>query len=151
MLHASFVVQVVMIGLLAVSVVSWSMIFGKVFGLKRVRTLNDSFEREFWSGKNLAELNQAAGAKHTSAPMERIFASGMREFLKLRERRARRRGAARRRAPRDARQLPARARRHRRQPRLPRLGGFGEPVRRVCSAPCGASCMRSSACPTCSR
>jgi len=86
-LHASFVVQVVMVGLLAVSVVSWSMIFGKVFSLKRVRTLNDSFEREFWSGKNLAELNQAAGAKHASAPMERIFASGMREFLKLRERR----------------------------------------------------------------
>ena len=86
-MHASFVVQVVMVGLLAVSVVSWSMIFGKVFGLQRVRTLNDNFEREFWSGKNLAELNQAAGAKHTSAPMERIFASGMREFLKLRERR----------------------------------------------------------------
>jgi biopolymer transport protein TolQ len=86
-LHASFVVQVVMVGLLAVSVVSWSMIFGKVFGLQRVRTLNDNFEREFWSGKNLAELNQNAGAKHASAPMERIFASGMREFLKLRERR----------------------------------------------------------------
>jgi len=86
-LHASFVVQVVMIGLLAVSVVSWSMIFGKVFGLKRVRTLNDSFEREFWSGKNLADLHQAAATKDSSAPMERIFASGMREFLKLRERR----------------------------------------------------------------
>ena len=68
-LHASFVVQLVMIGLLAVSLVSWSMIFGKVFGLKRVRQLNDAFEREFWSGKNLAELNQAAGAKHASAPM----------------------------------------------------------------------------------
>ena len=86
-LHATLVVQVVMVGLLAVSVVSWSMIFGKVFGLQKVRTLNEAFEREFWSGKNLAELNQAAGAKHTSAPMERIFASGMREFLKLRERR----------------------------------------------------------------
>jgi biopolymer transport protein TolQ len=61
-LHATFVVQFVMVGLLAVSVVSWSMIFGKVFGLQKVRTLNDSFEREFWSGKNLAELNQAAGA-----------------------------------------------------------------------------------------
>ena len=32
-LHASFVVQLVMVGLLAVSLVSWSMIFGKVFGL----------------------------------------------------------------------------------------------------------------------
>ncbi|HET9205756.1 MAG TPA: protein TolQ, partial [Burkholderiaceae bacterium] len=59
-LHATFVVQVVMVGLLAVSVVSWSMIFGKVFSLQKTRTLNESFEREFWSGKNLAELNQAA-------------------------------------------------------------------------------------------
>ncbi|MBL8318283.1 MAG: protein TolQ [Burkholderiaceae bacterium] len=86
-LHASFVVQIVMVGLLAVSLVSWSMIFGKVFGLRRVRDQNDGFEREFWSGKNLAELNQSVGAKRSSAPMERIFASGMREFLKLRERR----------------------------------------------------------------
>jgi biopolymer transport protein TolQ len=86
-LHASFVVQLVMVGLLAVSLVSWSMIFGKVFGLRRVRDQNDGFEREFWSGKNLAELNQQVGAKRNSAPMERIFASGMREFLKLRERR----------------------------------------------------------------
>ena len=85
-LQASFVVQVVMVGLLIVSLVSWSVIFGKVFGLKRLKRLNDAFEREFWSGKNLAELNQAAGAKHASAPIERIFASGMREFLKLRER-----------------------------------------------------------------
>jgi biopolymer transport protein TolQ len=86
-MHASFVVQVVVLGLLAVSLVSWSMIFGKVIGLKRIRQLNETFEREFWSGKNLAELNQAAGAKHASAPMERIFASGMREFMKLREKR----------------------------------------------------------------
>ena len=40
-LHASFVVQLVMVGLLAVSLVSWSMIFAKVFGLKRVHELND--------------------------------------------------------------------------------------------------------------
>ena len=115
-LHATLVVQVVMVGLLAVSVVSWSMIFGKVFGLQKVRTLNESFEREFWSGKNLAELNQAAGAKHTSAPMERIFASGMREFLKLRERRldavAQLDGARRAMRASFQRELDGRARRH---------------------------------------
>jgi biopolymer transport protein TolQ len=86
-LHASFVVQVVMAGLLFMSLSSWTVIFGKLFGLKRVRGRNDDFEREFWSGKNLADLHSAAGNKVDTAPMERIFASGMREFLKLRERR----------------------------------------------------------------
>jgi biopolymer transport protein TolQ len=86
--QASFVVQLVMIGLLLTSLVSWSVIFGKLFGLKRVRSNNDDFEREFWSGKNLNEMHQAIGTKaKATAPMERIFASGMREFLKLRERR----------------------------------------------------------------
>jgi biopolymer transport protein TolQ len=86
-LHASFVVQVVMAGLLFMSLSSWTVIFGKLFGLKRVRGRNDDFEREFWSGKNLADLHSAAANKVDTAPMERIFASGMREFLKLRERR----------------------------------------------------------------
>ena len=49
---------------------------------------NDDFEREFWSGRSLTELNTAVGQKTaSSAPLERIFASGMREFLKLREKR----------------------------------------------------------------
>ncbi len=86
-LDASLVVQLVMAGLLLVSLASWTVIFSKVFGLKRLRGRNDAFEREFWSGRSLTELNQAAGDKPDSAPMERIFASGMREFLKLRERR----------------------------------------------------------------
>ena len=85
--HASFVVQLVMAGLLLMSLASWTVIFGKVFGLKRVRARNEDFEREFWSGRSLSELNQQAGQKADAAPMERIFASGMREFLKLRERR----------------------------------------------------------------
>ena len=86
-LHASLVVQVVMAGLLFVSIASWSVIFGKLFGLKRVRGGNEGFEREFWSGRSLTELNQQAGSRVDASPMERIFASGMREFLKLRERR----------------------------------------------------------------
>lgn len=86
-LHASFVVQLVMAGLLLTSLASWTVIFGKLVGLKRVRGRNDDFEREFWSGKNLSDLNAAASQNVDSSPMERIFASGMREFLKLRERR----------------------------------------------------------------
>ena len=86
-LQASLVVQLVMAGLMLVSLASWTVIFGKLFGLRKVRARNDAFEREFWSGRSLTELNQAAGAKSESAPLERIFASGMREFLKLREKR----------------------------------------------------------------
>ena len=86
-LQASFVVQVVMVGLLLTSLASWTVIFGKLFGLRRVRAENDEFEREFWAGKNLTDLyNDAVKRVGYSAPMERIFASGMREFLKLRER-----------------------------------------------------------------
>jgi biopolymer transport protein TolQ len=86
-LHASLVVQLVMAGLLLASLASWTVIFGKIFGLRRVRVRNEAFEREFWSGKSLSEMNQAVVNKSDTAPIERIFASGIREFLKLRERR----------------------------------------------------------------
>jgi len=87
MLNASWVVQAVVALLIAMSVISWAAIFRKLSTLKRVRALNDDFERDFWSGKNLNELYAAAAqAARTGGPMERIFASGMREFQKLRER-----------------------------------------------------------------
>ncbi len=86
-LHASFVVQLVMAGLLVGSLASWTVIFSKLFGLRRIRSRNEVFEKEFWSGKSLSEMNQAVVNKTDTAPIERIFASGIREFLKLRERR----------------------------------------------------------------
>ena len=87
-LGASWVVQLVMLLLLAVSVASWAAIFRKLFALKRVKTLNDDFEREFWSGTSLNDLYaNAAQSAQQAGPMERIFASGMREYHKLRERR----------------------------------------------------------------
>lgn len=87
-LHASLVVQIVMLLLMIVSIASWSAIFRKLFAIARVKTQNESFEKEFWSGASLNELLTSAAAKsQNSGPMERIFASGMREFQKLRERR----------------------------------------------------------------
>jgi len=86
-LHASFVVQIVMAGLLLMSLASWTVIFGKLFALKRVAGANDNFERDFWSGRNLNELYEGAARRKDASPMERIFAAGMREFLKLREKR----------------------------------------------------------------
>ena len=53
----------------------------------KINSNNAAFEQEFWSGKNLNELYNGVAGKNNGAPLERIFASGMREFLKLRERR----------------------------------------------------------------
>ena len=87
-LNASFVVQLVMLLLVCVSVASWAAIFRKLFALGKVKTLNEAFEREFWSGTSLNDLFASAAQNAKNAgPMERIFASGMREYQKLRERR----------------------------------------------------------------
>ncbi|WP_296507647.1 protein TolQ [Rhodoferax sp.] len=87
-LNASIVVQAVMALLMLVSIASWAAIFRKLFSLKRVKTQNEAFERDFWSGSSLNDLfNAASRNAQTCGPMERIFASGMREFQKLRERR----------------------------------------------------------------
>jgi biopolymer transport protein TolQ len=87
-LNASFVVQAVMLLLVVVSVSSWAAIFRKLAALKKVNQLNETFEKEFWSGSSLNDLYASAAQNaKLSGPMERIFASGMREFQKLRERR----------------------------------------------------------------
>ena len=87
LLHASWVVQAVVALLIGISIASWAAIFRKVVALKRAQLLNDEFDREFWSGTSLNDLfaGAAQNAK-TSGAMERIFASGMREYQKLRER-----------------------------------------------------------------
>ena len=87
-LHASFTVQLVMAVLLVGSIASWAAIFRKLRSLKAIKTQNDEFEREFWSGTSLNDLYAAAAQNaRQGGPMERIFASGMREYQKLRERR----------------------------------------------------------------
>lgn len=87
LLNASWVVQGVVALLVGVSITSWAAIIRKIRALKKVQNLNEAFDREFWSGTSLNDL--AAGAAQNaknSGPMERIFASGMREYQKLRER-----------------------------------------------------------------
>ena len=88
LLNASWVVQGVVALLVGESIASWAAIIRKIMALKKVQNLNEEFDREFWSGTSLNDLaaGAAQNAKH-SGPMERIFASGMREYEKLRERR----------------------------------------------------------------
>jgi biopolymer transport protein TolQ len=87
--HASLVVQAVLVLLLLISVMSWAAIFRKLINLQRIKQQNDAFTKEFWTGSSLEELYNAAQQRsQSSGPMERIFASGMREVSKeMRERR----------------------------------------------------------------
>ena len=86
--NASLVVKLVMAVLTYVSVMSWYWIFRKWFALRDARKKTDQFERDFWSGGDLATLYQSAvNDRHHSGALERIFESGFREFTKLRAQR----------------------------------------------------------------
>ena len=88
-LNASLVVQLIMVLLLLISVISWAVIFAKWGAFRRLHAQNSRFERMFWSGDaSLNELQQYALQNEKSGSTSRIFAAGMREFLKLRERHA---------------------------------------------------------------
>jgi len=79
-------VQIVMLLLLGASLMSWWFIFIKLFSLKRALRMTDSFEQEFWAGGDINAMYQRVSAERESAgEMERIFAAGFSEFMKLRQ------------------------------------------------------------------
>ena len=85
--NASVLVQLVMLLLLSVSVMSWTYIFRKMFAIRNARTQTEEFERAFWSGGNLNTLYQDATSNRrlndgSTGALERIFTSGMSEFIK---------------------------------------------------------------------
>ncbi|CAB3786468.1 protein TolQ [Pararobbsia alpina] len=87
-LNASLLAQAVMALLLLLSLLSWTYIFRKWFAIRRATSQTERFERDFWSGGDLQTLYQsAANSRHSIGALERIFESGMREFLKAKEKR----------------------------------------------------------------
>ncbi|APR96334.1 protein tolQ [Pandoraea thiooxydans] len=86
--NASLLAQAVMALLLVLSLMSWTFIFRKLFGIRRARIQTERFERDFWSGGDLQSLYQSAvNNRHHTGALERIFESGMREYLKAVEKR----------------------------------------------------------------
>jgi biopolymer transport protein TolQ len=85
-LDASFLVQLILLLLLALSVISWIIIRSKWIMVRDAKIAADYFERRFWSGGDLAELyKKIAGKKERVAGLEAIFESGFREFAHLRK------------------------------------------------------------------
>jgi biopolymer transport protein TolQ len=84
-LHASVVVQGILLLLVFLSMWSWSQIFMKMFQIKRTIRDTDRFEDEFWKGGDLNVLFQRANQNKRAGSLEQIFAAGFREFNKHRK------------------------------------------------------------------
>ena len=85
--NASLLVQLVMGLLLLVSLMSWWYIFIKLFAVRAAVKQTREFEDAFWSNPNLVALYQQTGGtlRHDQGALERIFAAGFTEFVKLKK------------------------------------------------------------------
>ena len=84
-MHASVVVQAVLVLLVFLSLWSWWQIFLKMFQLRRAARDTDTFEDEFWKGGDLNDLYQRTAQVRTGSGMEHIFSGGFREYAKHRK------------------------------------------------------------------
>lgn len=83
--EASIAVQLVIALLIAASLGSWAIIFGKRRVIRRARAEADQFESSFWSGGDLAQLYRALESRGGATGMASIFELGFREFARLRQ------------------------------------------------------------------
>lgn len=78
-LDAHWVVQLVMLSLIAASVWCWAIVIERMAAFRTLRAGISQFEETFWSGKALDLLYDDVG-ENPQSPIERIFAAGMREW-----------------------------------------------------------------------
>ena len=86
LLRASFLVQFVMLLLLAASLYSWTVIFQKWRLLRQVDQASRAFEKRFWSGLDLDQFFRSVTRRgHEQTLSEQVFAGGYQEFRHLYE------------------------------------------------------------------
>ena len=84
--HASLVVQLVMLSLVAASVASWVIIFQRSNLMRAAKRGLETFEERFWSGIDLSKLYRQAGSNpDPDSGVEQIFRAGFKEFSRLRQ------------------------------------------------------------------
>lgn len=85
-LHASAMVQLVLLILLAASVVSWTMIIDRARVFGKARRSANAFEERFWSGGDLSALYKDLSADNKSNHgLAAIFRAGFKEYVRLRK------------------------------------------------------------------
>lgn len=77
--HATPVVKLVMLILLAASFWSWTIIFNKTMKLRNLNSSADQFEEAFWSGGSLDDLFERVQAR-AKDPIAVLFVTAMREW-----------------------------------------------------------------------
>jgi biopolymer transport protein TolQ len=73
------IVKFVMLGLVAASIWSWTIIFYKVYRLQRLNAAADQFEEAFWSGGALDDLYDRIHNRPMD-PLSAVFCAAMREW-----------------------------------------------------------------------
>lgn len=82
-LGAGIAVQFLLLVLIAMSVVSWAIIFSKRKSFRKIREENDKFLDLFWSAATLEQVKDKLD-RHGESPLSRIFNSGFTELERVR-------------------------------------------------------------------
>jgi biopolymer transport protein TolQ len=77
-LQADIIVKLVMLGLLAASIWTWTIIFGHGLKLIRMGRSSEKFERDFWKAEDVARFVDKDG--HAELPAARIVKAGLGEW-----------------------------------------------------------------------
>ncbi len=84
-LHASVVVKIVMLILLAASVFSWAYILERHHFVRKLKRVANDFEQQFWSGEELTKLYATHNLPVSRSGIRAIFCAGYQEFTRLRQ------------------------------------------------------------------
>jgi len=77
-MHADIVVKLVMIGLIAASLWTWTIILGHGRRLTKIAKENEAFERDFWKAEDLDRLYDGPGRQ--DLPSAKVFSAGLSEW-----------------------------------------------------------------------
>jgi biopolymer transport protein TolQ len=78
LLHAHWVVQLVMAGLLIASIATWAIIVSHVIKMGRLTKGSEKFERDFWKADDIDGFYR--DFKESDLPAARVFSAGMYEW-----------------------------------------------------------------------
>lgn len=85
MFHASPMVQLTLLVLIAFSVITWAIIFFKWGTIKRCAINTENFLETFWSGKSMDHI-YAEAKKYSGSAVAKVFQAGYVELQRLMER-----------------------------------------------------------------
>lgn len=82
-MNASFGVQFVILILFLASLYSWAIIFKKLKLVSELTKVLKDFEKDFWSGKSIAEIFNKLSKKKDPLGIEVVYIKGFKRYLKI--------------------------------------------------------------------